>query len=226
MWNSSDILTEEWISEYESVYKSQKNIMKMQKSFKSKTKKLTLNLMQPEAVKSLDQLRLENKNKALLISATGTGKTYLSTFDVQNFKPKKLLFLVHREQILKQALNSFKSVLGDEINMGLLSGNKKEIYSDYLFSTIQMMSKNDVHTMFEPHHFDYIIIDETHKAGSNSYLKLMKYFKPKFLLGMTATPERTDGFNIYELFDYNIAYGRKFAVPIPLFRYNRFSDKW
>lgn len=139
MWNSSDILTEEWISEYESVYKSQKNIMKMQKSFKSKTKKLTLNLMQPEAVKSLDQLRLENKNKALLISATGTGKTYLSTFDVQNFKPKKLLFLVHREQILKQALNSFKSVLGDEINMGLLSGNKKEIYSDYLFSTIQMM---------------------------------------------------------------------------------------
>lgn len=206
MWNSSDILTEEWISEYESVYKAQRNIMKMQKSFKSKPKKLTPNLMQSEAVKSLDKLRLENNDKALLISATGTGKTYLSAFDVQNVKPKKLLFLVHREQILKQALNSFKAVLGDEISMGLLSGNKKEIDSDYLFSTIQMMSKNAVHTMFEPDHFDYIIIDETHKAGSNSYLKLMKYFKPKFLLGMTATPERTDGFNIYELFDYNIAY--------------------
>ena len=206
MWDKADVLTEDWISEYELVYKAQKNITKMQKVSKVKSKKLTPNSMQIEAVRSLDKLRKEKKEKALLISATGTGKTYLSAFDVQNAKPKKLLFLVHREQILKQAMNSFKAVLGHEISMGLLSGNKKETDSDYLFSTIQMMSKDDVHTKFTPDHFDYIIIDETHKAGSSSYLKLMKYFKPKFLLGMTATPERTDGFNIYELFDYNIAY--------------------
>lgn len=206
MWDNADVLTEDWISEYELVYKAQKNITKMQKLSNVKSKKLTPNSMQIEAVRALDKLRKEGKDKALLISATGTGKTYLSAFDVQNAKPKKLLFLVHREQILKQAMNSFKAVLGNEISMGLLSGNKKETDSDYLFSTIQMMSKDDVHTKFKPDHFDYIIIDETHKAGSSSYLKLMKYFKPKFLLGMTATPERTDGFNIYELFDYNIAY--------------------
>ncbi len=206
MWNQADILTEEWISEYELIYKEQKKITSMQKLIRCKSKKLTPNSMQVEAVRALDKLRKENKDKALLISATGTGKTYLSAFDVQNAKPKKLLFLVHREQILKQAMNSFKAVLGNEISMGLLSGNKKETDSDYLFSTIQMMSKYDVHTKFKLDHFDYIIIDETHKAGSSTYLKIMEYFKPKFLLGMTATPERTDGFNIYELFDYNIAY--------------------
>lgn len=206
MWDNADILDKDWILEYELIYKEQKSIRKIQKSKKINIKKLTPNSMQKEAVISLDKLRKENKDKALLISATGTGKTYLSAFDVQNVKPKKLLFLVHREQILKQAMDSFKTVIGDGISMGILSGNKKEIDSDYLFSTIQMMSKDNVHTKFAPDHFEYIIVDETHKAGSSSYLKLMKYFKPKFLLGMTATPERTDGFNIYELFDYNIAY--------------------
>ena len=206
MWEQSETLTENWISEYELAYKEQKKIRNVQKLVKVRKHKLVPNKMQVEAVRELDKLRKKNKDKALLISATGTGKTYLSAFDVQNVKPKKLLFLVHREQILKQAMNSFKEVLGEEICMGILSGNTKEIDSDYLFSTVQMMSKDDVHKQFKKEHFDYIIIDETHKAGANSYLKIIEYFKPKFLLGMTATPERTDGFNIYELFDYNIAY--------------------
>lgn len=206
MWDQSEVLTQEWIDKYEKVYDEQKKLRKQEKIVNIKKNNLRPNKMQIEAVRSLENLRRENKDRALLISATGTGKTYLSAFDVQNVKPKRLLFLVHREQILKQAMKSFKNVLGEDINMGILSGSIKEVESDYLFSTIQMMSKEEVHTKFDKDHFDYIIIDETHKAGSNSYLKLVEYFKPKFLLGMTATPERTDGFNIYELFNYNIAY--------------------
>ena len=207
MWDNSETLTQDWICKYQLTYNDQREFVKMQKKNKKSIKMPTPNLMQVEAIKALDKLRTEKKkDKALLVSATGTGKTYLAAFDVKNIKPKKLLFLVHREQILNQAMNSFKTVIGDNVSMGLLSGNKKEINSDYLFSTIQMMAKEDIHTNFKPDYFDYIIIDETHKAGANSYLKVINYFKPKFLLGMTATPERTDGFNIYELFDYNIAY--------------------
>jgi superfamily II DNA or RNA helicase len=140
------------------------------------------------------------------LTRAGTGKTYLSAFDVRNVNPKKLLFLVQREQILKQARASFKDVHVENISMGLLSGSMKETDSDYLFSTVQMMSKESVYSEFSQDYFNYIIIVETHKAGASSYVIIVDYFKPKFLLGMTATPERTDGFNIYQLFDHNIAY--------------------
>jgi len=136
----------------------------------------------------------------------GTGKTYLSAFDVANVKPQKMLFLVHREQILKQAMESFKDVLGDGIKAGLLSGTTKNYDADYLFSTVQMMSKPDIMQKFGEGYFDYICLDETHRSGAESYQRIINYFKPKFLLGMTATPERTDGFDIYSQFDHNIAY--------------------
>ncbi|MGL5578206.1 MAG: DEAD/DEAH box helicase, partial [Fusobacteriaceae bacterium] len=90
--------------------------------------------------------------------------------------------------------------------MGVYSGNSREISSDYIFSTIQTISRDEHMKKFHPEHFDYIVIDETHRAGADSYKKIMEYFKPKFLMGMTATPERTDGYNIFESFDYNIAY--------------------
>lgn len=117
-----------------------------------------------------------------------------------------MLFLVHREQILKQAKESFKDVLGESINVGILSGNYKDYDADYLFSTIQTMSKEDMMHRYNKEYFDYIVIDETHKAGAESYRRIMDYFQPKFMMGMTASPERTDGFDIYELFDHNIAY--------------------
>ncbi|MCR5835336.1 MAG: DUF3427 domain-containing protein, partial [Lachnospiraceae bacterium] len=165
-----------------------------------------LSLMQREATKSLKNLRELGENKALLVSATGTGKTYLSAFDVRNFSPKKMLFLVHREQILKQAEDSFKDVLGNGINTGLLTGNHHDSDADYMFSTVQTMSKDETLKSFARDYFDYIIIDETHKAGADSYQKIIDYFNPKFMLGMTASPERTDGYDIYKLFDNNIAY--------------------
>lgn len=168
--------------------------------------KLEPNTMQQEALSSLAMLRQKGEHRALLISATGTGKTYLSAFDVKNMNPKRMLFLVHREQILQQAKKSFEKVIGSQVKMGILSGAIKETDADYLFSTIQMMAKEDVHQQFSPDDFDYIIIDESHRVGSATYKNVIDYFKPNFLLGMTATPERTDDFNIYEIFDYNIAY--------------------
>lgn len=206
MWKDADVLTNQWIDNYEIEYKQSKNARSREKVNRLKTYTLKPNKMQVEAVRSLAKLRTENKDKALLISATGTGKTYLSAFDVRNFKPKKLLFLVHREQILKKAEESFKDVLGEGIDSGILSGNSKEYNADYLFSTVQTMSKDDVLSRYDKSYFDYIIIDETHKAGSSSYQKIISYFEPKFLLGMSATPERNDGIDIYSIFDHNIAY--------------------
>lgn len=169
-------------------------------------KNITPNQMQSEALRNLNDLRRNGQDKALIISATGTGKTYLSAFDVQIYKPKKFLFIVHRLTIAEEAMNSFKTVLGSEISMGLFSGQKKELNCDYLFCTVQTLSKQYNLRLFDQNHFDYIVIDETHRAGAESYKTILNYFKPGFLLGMTATPERTDGTNVFELFGYNLAY--------------------
>jgi len=162
--------------------------------------------MQAEALTNLKKLRSENKNKALLISATGTGKTYLSAFDAKEFKPRRLLFVVHRANIAKAAQRTFEQVFGYEKEMGFYSGSKKEVEKDFIFSTIQTISREEHMSNFSPDHFDYIIIDESHRAGADSYKKIVNYFNPRFLLGMTATPERTDGFDIFSLYDHNIAY--------------------
>ncbi len=162
--------------------------------------------MQVAAIQGLNKLRENGADKALLISATGTGKTYLSAFELRNYNPKKALFIVHREQIANQGLNSFQNVFGDTRSMGILSGSRKEINKDFIFCTVQTLSKDEVLQSFSKDEFDYIIIDEVHKAGANSYQKIVEYFNPKFLLGMTATPERSDNFDIFKIFNYNIAY--------------------
>lgn len=164
------------------------------------------NKMQIEALNNLDKIRSEGKSKALLISATGTGKTYLSAFDVKKLKPKKLLFIVHRRTIAEKSMESFREILGNSVTMGMYSGQSKDIECDYLFSTVQTISKEEEFKKFTPDEFDYIVIDETHRAGAESYKRIMSYFKPKFILGMTATPERTDGYDIFNAFDHTIAY--------------------
>ena len=164
------------------------------------------NAMQIEALINLEIFRKTNRNKALLISATGTGKTYLSAFDAKKVNPKKLLFLVHRSIIAQKSLQTFKSIFHSSKKMGLYTGGAKDLDSDYIFSTIQTLSRQENLECFSKDHFEYIVIDETHRAGAESYLKILQYFKPNFLLGMTATPERTDGYDIFKHFDYNIAY--------------------
>lgn len=198
-WQQSIPLTKKWINEYKKIYK--KPIY-----YKNNNQKIIKpNYMQENALASLNSLRNEGKDKALLISATGTGKTYLSAFDVQAYQPKRMLFVVHRRSIAIKAMKTFQTIIKDK-SMGLFSGDQKDIEKDYLFATIQTIYKPEYKKLFSKDTFDYMIIDEVHKAGANSYQELLNYFQPKFLLGMSATPERTDDFDIYKMFDYNIAY--------------------
>lgn len=200
-WELSTPLTNEWIDNYKETYVKPVRPTPVQSS-----KTIKPNKMQEEALKSLKKLRdNNNKDKALLISATGTGKTFLSAFDVKSFKPKRLLFIVHRRNIAEAALRSFKYLIPN-VSMGIFSGNTKEKDSDFIFSTVQTIHKKEYREMFDRDAFDYIIIDEVHRAGAQSYQDIVDYFKPKFLLGMSATPERSDDFDIYEMFDHNIAY--------------------
>lgn len=201
-------VTKEFILHYEEVYQNQFLLNKKNSSdsFIESQIIITPNSMQIEALENLKKLREDKKNKALIISATGTGKTYLSAFDAKAFGPKKLLFVVHRLTIAKDSLKTFQKVFGKTKTMGLYSGEKRDLDCDFVFSTIQTISKLTHLENFAKDHFDYIIIDETHRSGADSYLRLIEYFNPKFLLGMTATPERTDGNDIFQLFDHNIAY--------------------
>ncbi len=199
-WDLSTPLTKEWIDNYKETYVKPVRPASVQSS-----KTIKPNKMQEEALKSLKNLRDNNKDKALLISATGTGKTFLSAFDVRHFKPKRLLFVVHRRNIAEAALRSFKYLIPN-VSMGIFSGNTRETDTDFIFSTVQTIHKKEYREMFDRDAFDYIIIDEVHRAGAKSYQDIVDYFKPKFLLGMSATPERSDDFDIYEMFDHNIAY--------------------
>lgn len=199
-WKQSISLTKEWIEEYQKVY-----VKPQRHKTINVSKEIKPNYMQKNALESLDNLRKNNKDKSLLISATGTGKTYLAAFDVKAVHPKRMLFVVHRRSIALKAMETFKTIIKDK-SMGLFSGDTKEINCDYVFSTIQTIYKPENKQLFSKEEFDYIIIDEVHKAGANSYQELVNYFKPQFLLGMSATPERSDDFDIYKMFDYNIAY--------------------
>lgn len=195
----------EFIGAYRVHYEEYKKV-KQKEVIKLPSKQLIPNSMQQAFISSLRNIRNSNESKALLISATGTGKTYASAFALQDQNPKKALFLVHREQIAKQALQSYKNVFGKSKTFGLLSGNSKDTNVDYLFATMQTMSKKEVYSSFDPNTFDTIIIDEAHRIGAKSYQEIMEYFKPKFWLGMSASPERTDDFDVYAAFDHNIAY--------------------
>ncbi len=126
----------------------------------------------------------------------------MSAFDVKEFNPKKMLFIVHREDILRKAILDYEKIMSDK-EFGLFTGNIKEREKDYLFATIQSMSTH--YNDFKEDDFDYIVIDEAHHSASETYKKVIDYFKPKFLLGMTATPERTEGKDIFSIFDNNIA---------------------
>ena len=200
---------EEFIRSYRTTYevvKKQKAIARQEKIPSVEQYRLKPNKMQVGFIESLQKIRQAGEQRALLISATGTGKTYASAFALREADPKRVLFLVHREQIAKQAIESFRRVFGRTKTFGLLSGNSKRYDEEYLFATMQMMAKEETLSKYQKTEFDVIIIDEVHRAGASSYQRIMGYFEPQFWLGMTASPERTDGFDIYHLFDHNIAY--------------------
>lgn len=167
--------------------------------------RLVPNKMQVAFVNNVMAMRDRNVGKALLISATGTGKTFASAFAVREMRPSRILFIVHREQIAKQSIRSYKKIFGNSHSYGLISGTCREMDADFVFSTMQMMTKPEVHGRFRKDEFDIIILDECHRSGNNSYQRIMEYFEPKFWLGMTASPD-TNQYDIYSIFEHNIAY--------------------
>lgn len=204
LWEGTSIVNDEFLNSYKSFINEIKKVEKSNKLDFADYELIKPNNMQKRAMDNLNRLRYAGENKALVIAATGTGKTYMSAFDVVNYKPKKMLFLVHREEILRSAEKTFKRLVKNkQKTTGLLTGSSKDLNADYLFSTIQSMNINL--QQFEPEEFEYIIIDEAHHASSPSYQKVMEYFKPKFLLGMTATPERCDSESIFDIFNNNVA---------------------
>ena len=204
LWDTTGYVDDEFLSKYDEFIK---NIRKNENKVTIELddyKIITPNLMQRKALENLHRLRNLGENKGLVIAATGTGKTYMSAFDVIEFNPKRLLFLVHREDILRSAIKTYRRLCKNKnIKMGFYTGNVKEIDATYIFATAQTMERNL--EKFAAMDFDYIVIDEAHHSTSPTYEKILNYFKPEFLLGMTATPERCDAGNIFDVFDNNVA---------------------
>lgn len=160
---------------------------------------------QIEALCALENTRAEGANKALILAATGVGKTYLAAFDSKKYK--RVLFVAHREEILKQAAESFYNVRKSD-DYGFFNSSDKETDKAVIFASVYTLGKKEYlnKQFFEADYFDYLIIDEFHHAVNEQYRNIVEYFKPKFMLGLTATPERMDGKNIYEICDYNVPY--------------------
>ena len=210
----SEPLTEDWITWYEEEFKQYERELRYHVPSRRtilderNRQPMEPNAMQREALASLDRLRAAGEHRAIVISATGTGKTYLSAFDVRQCNPRRMLYVAEREQILTKAMASYRRVLGcEDGELGLLSGIRRDSDRRYVFAMAQTLSKPDVLERFAADEFDYILIDEAHHVGAERYQRILSHFSdPGFLLGMTATPERTDGYNIYSCFGHNIAY--------------------
>lgn len=208
-WKNASNLTNEWITSYSFTYKKnyKQSLQYQELDSENDTRIIKPNQMQKDALEQLRLLREKGKQRGLIISATGTGKTYLGAFDVKSTNPKKMLFLAHREQILEKSKESFSRIIGGKkTDYGLYTGNSRNKNAKYVFATVQTLSKSNHLSLFDRDEFDYILIDEVHHAGAETYQKIMNYFQPKFYLGMTATPDRNDDFNVFKLFNYNIAY--------------------
>lgn len=160
---------------------------------------------QIEALCALENTRAEGARRALVQAATGVGKTYLAAFDSKNYE--RVLFVAHREEILKQAAESFKNVR-DSDDYGFFNGDSKCTGKSVIFASVATLGRVEYlnENYFAPDYFTYVVIDEFHHSVNEQYQRIVDYFKPKFLLGLTATPERMDGKNIYEICDYNVPY--------------------
>jgi superfamily II DNA or RNA helicase/HKD family nuclease len=202
----SEPLTAAWIAAYEADWIPPASRQPPRLSSRRETH-IVPNSMQSEALAEIEAVRRAGENRALVVSATGTGKTILSALDVRAFNPRRMLFIVHREQILDRAIEEFKKVLGaPSDDFGKFVGGQKQLDRKYVFATDRSLANPETLATIDPEAFDYILIDEVHRSGAAGYQRIIEHFTPKFLLGLTATPERTDGFNVYELFDFNVPY--------------------
>lgn len=201
-WQRATALTPAWIAHYAATRvppQAAPTVAPSQQPFRP-------NRMQVAATRELAAMRAAGVPRALVIAATGTGKTSLAALDVQAAQPHRLLFVAHREQILKTAQATFRRFLGGPASdYGFYTGHEHNQSARYLFATVQSLTR-PVQPPFAPTAFDYLVVDEVHHAGAASYQRLLDYFQPRFTLGLTATPERRDGINIFKLFNYQVAY--------------------
>lgn len=214
LWNSEHALDfDEFIELYKERYqigKKQREIARREEIPSFEKYKLTPNDMQVGFIANLRKILDTGEERALLISATGTGKTYASAFAMRELGFKRVLFLVHRGQLAKQTKKSYERVFDKSVSMGLVGAGYNDYDKDYVFATVQTLNRDTHLFQYQPDTFDCIILDEAHHTSADTYQKVMRYFKPKLWLGMTATPDKRDdyekGRNIYEIFHYQIAY--------------------
>lgn len=144
------------------------------------------------------------------MTRAGTGKTYASAFAMRELGFKRVLFLVHRGQLARQTKKSYEKVFAKSVSMGLVGAGYHEYDADYVFATVQTLNRDEHLLQYDKDAFDCIVLDEAHHVTADTYQKIMKHFSPKLWLGMTATPDKRDdnvaGRNVYELFNYQIAY--------------------
>ncbi|WP_303903439.1 DUF3427 domain-containing protein [Thiohalomonas denitrificans] len=161
--------------------------------------------VQQEALAALAETRRQRYARGLVVMATGLGKTYLAAFDSQQMNAGRVLFVAHREEILLQAENTFQRIR-PRARVGRYTGTRKDDQVDLLFASVQTLGQAHHLERFAPGQFDYIVVDEFHHAAANTYRRLLNHFQPRFLLGLTATPERTDQSDILSLCDDNLVY--------------------
>ena len=214
LWNSEYALP---YDEFYEIYKERYNIIKHQREIAKRDEipslekyRLKPNSMQERFIANLRKILEQGEERALLISATGTGKTYASAFAMRELGFKRVLFLVHRVTLAKQAKKSFEKVFDKKVTMGVVGAGSYEYDKDYVFATVETLNRDTHLFRYQPEAFDCIILDEAHHSSNNIYTKVINYFNPKLFLGMTATPDKRDdnqeGKNIYEIFHYQIAH--------------------
>ena len=202
LWDSTLPLTIDLISEYRTrLYYS---IERWDMDYAIANAEVKPNYMQRRALKELNRVRAMGAARALVTASAGSGKTFLAAFDALNFGPRRLLYIVHEGSILMKSFETFQRVFGSDRSYGIFNGEYKEQDADFVFSTNVTMANSL--ELFEKHTWDYIIIDEAHHATAETYRKIIDYFEPQFLLGITATPERMDGEDVFALFDQNVPY--------------------
>ncbi len=214
LWNSKYSLDyNEFYENYNERYKiikRQREIAKTEEIPSIEKYRLQPNSMQVGFIVNLKKIIEAGEERALLISATGTGKTYASAFAMRELEYKRVLFLVHRGQLARQTKKSYQKVFDKNVSMGLVGAGYSDYDADYIFAMVQTLNRDEHLHKYRPNEFDCIILDEAHHSSADTYQKVMNYFKPKLWLGMTATPDKRDdeiaGRNIYEIFNYQIAY--------------------
>ena len=170
---------------------------------------LKLNI-EPIHKRLFNKIEFFSKNLLTPLTRAGTGKTYASAFAMRELGFKRVLFLVHRGQLARQTKKSYEKVFAKSVSMGLVGAGYHEYDADYVFATVQTLNRDEHLLQYDKDAFDCIVLDEAHHVTADTYQKIMKHFSPKLWLGMTATPDKRDdnvaGRNVYELFNYQIAY--------------------